>query len=159
MSYRALALGTALLASLTGAPPSAGAEDQAGIEAALRARFDAWAEAFNRRDTAAVCDLFAEDLVSVVRGAPDAGKAEVCERLGAALADTNRDLTYAPAIEEILPMPPGDMALVRVTWTLGTEEAGGVTTSDERGMDLLRRDPDGSWRITRFIAFSTAPDQ
>ena len=150
------ALGAALMAA---APAGAWAEAAAGPEAEIRARLEGWAEAFNRRDDAAVCDLFAEDLVSTVRGAPDSGKAEVCARLGKALGDRARDLTYAPAIEEILPLPSGDMALVRVTWTLGLEEAGAVTTTDERGMDLFRRDPDGVWRIARFMAFSTAPDE
>jgi hypothetical protein len=42
---------------------------------------------------------------------------------------------------------------------LKTARSGTVAVSQERGMDLFRRDPDGIWRIFRFIAFSTEKDE
>ena len=30
--------------------------------------------------------------------------------------------------------------------------------STEPGLDVFRREPDGLWRIVRFLAFSTEPD-
>ncbi len=132
------------------------AADAGSDEAAIRARLSGWAEAFNRRDADTVCELFAEDLISVVPDAPDAGKAAVCDRLARLLARDDRSFAYAVEIDEVLVW--GDHAAVRLDWTL-TVAAGGETSSSlERGIDLFRRDPDGVWRIMRFIAFGDDPE-
>ncbi len=100
--------------------------------------------------------LFAEDLVSVVAGAPEAGKAVVCERLARVLAREDVRLLYVVDIHEVLVW--GDNAVVRLDWTLTTEAAGETETSVERGMDVFRREQDGAWRIMRFIAFDAPPE-
>jgi uncharacterized protein (TIGR02246 family) len=131
--------------------------DAASDEAAIRARLQAWADAFNARDAEGACALFAEDVVATVRGTPDSGKAEICGRLRQALARPEPILSYTPEIHEVL--VAGDLAAVRLTWTLKIERDGAVALSQERGMDLFRRGGDGSWRIIRFIAFSTDEDE
>ena len=60
--------------------------DAAADAAAIRGRLEGWAAAFNAGDAGPVCDLFADDLISVVPDAPDAGKAEVCAGLARVLA-------------------------------------------------------------------------
>ncbi|MBP7001832.1 nuclear transport factor 2 family protein [Amaricoccus sp.] len=130
---------------------SAARADVASDEAAIRMRLEGWAAAFNARDADTVCDLFADDLVSVVEGAPDAGKAAVCARLAAALAREGVRLAYAVDIHEVLVLD--GHAIVRLDWTLTAEAASATETSLERGLDVFRRDPDGAWRIIRFIAF------
>lgn len=150
-----LRLGIAL--AVTAPLAGAAAADEATDEAAIRARLQNWAEAFNQRDAEAACELFADDVMSTVRGAPDAGKATICERLRHALAQSELTLSYTPDIEEVL--LAGDLAAVRLTWTLKTARSGTVAVSQERGMDLFRRDPDGIWRIFRFVAFSTEKDE
>lgn len=126
--------------------------DTAGDEAAIRARLLGWAVAFNAGDAEAVCDLFAEDLVSVVAGAPDAGKAAVCARLARIFVQDETTMRYAADIDEIFVW--GDHAAVRLDWALTIEAGGETITSVERGLDLFRRDPDGVWRIMRFMAFT-----
>jgi uncharacterized protein (TIGR02246 family) len=140
--------GAAVLWLLAGAA----AGDEAADDAAIRARLAGWAEAFNAQDAAGVCELFAEDLVSVVPDAPDAGKAAVCDRLARLLARTDRRFRYEVDIDEVLVW--GDHAAVRLDWTLTVAGGDGTATSRERGIDLFRRDPDGVWRIMRFIAFT-----
>jgi ketosteroid isomerase-like protein len=49
----------------------------------------------------------------------------------------------------------GDVAVVRLTWTLTTQVNGAKDTTTEEGMDIFRRQPDGRWSIARFIAFTT----
>jgi steroid delta-isomerase len=131
--------------------------DAAVDAAAIRGRLLGWAEAFNARQAGPVCDLFAEDLVSVVPDAPDAGKQEVCDRLAQLLARGEFRLTYTVAIDEVLVW--GDHAAVRLDWTLTDASVDPPAISRERGIDLFRRDPDGAWRIIRFIAFSEAGGQ
>ncbi|WEK50877.1 MAG: nuclear transport factor 2 family protein [Candidatus Kaistia colombiensis] len=140
----------------TGAVCTTAIADEAPDEAAIRARLQAWAAAFNARDAEVACELFAADVISTVRGAPDAGKAAICQRLKRALAQTDRTLTYTPDIEEVF--VSGEQAVVRLIWTLKTTRDGTVAVSHEKGMDLFRRDRSGTWRILRFIAFSTEND-
>lgn len=128
----------------------------ASDDAPIRARLQAWAEAFNARNAEAACDLFAEDVIATVRGAPDSGKAEICDRLRHALAKPDQTMAYTPDIAEVL--VAGDLAVVRLTWTLTIVRNGKVSVSQERGMDVLRREPGGVWRIFRFIAFATEKD-
>lgn len=125
-------------------------------EAQIRARLHGWAEAFNTRNAEAACDLFADDVIATVRGAPDSGKAEICDRLRHALARSDQAMSYTPDITEVL--VADDLAVVRLTWTLKIVRNGKVSVSQERGMDVFRREPSGTWRILRFIAFATEKD-
>jgi steroid delta-isomerase len=153
MRFRTMAVGAVILLGICGAARAETAE------AEVRARIAAWADAFNANDPQAVCEIYAEDLVSVWRGSPDGTRAEACARIAEALADKTADITYAPEIEEVIVAETGDLAVARVVWTLGTERAGAVATSQERSIDVFRRDPDGAWRILRTFGFSTEPDE
>lgn len=130
--------------------------DATSDEALIRARLQGWADAFNARDAEAACDLFADDVIATIRGTTDSGKAEICDRLRLALAKPDQTLCYTPDIAEVL--VAGDLAVVRLTWTLKIVRGGKVAVSQERGMDLFRRDAGGTWRIIRFIAFATEKD-
>lgn len=125
--------------------------DRASDRAAIAARLQGWAAAFNARDAAGACDLFAPDLVSMVPGAPEAGRDAVCKRLAAALAKPDMRLRYSPEICDII--VSGDIAVARLFWTLTAERNGKRETSTEAGMDLFRRQPDGKWSIIRFMSF------
>ena len=53
----------------------------------------------------------------------------------------------------------GDLAVVRLVWTLkvGRKDSVAEVSSDEPGMDIFRRQPDGSWKISRYIAYEAPP--
>lgn len=138
-----------LIFALLVAPALALAEP-ATPEAAIRARLTAWTEAFNRGDAATTCELFADDLKSDMQGAGAGDKAAVCGRIAKALAKSGGKLAYAFQIHEML--VSGDLAVVRLTWVLTTQPGGTLVSRDE-GMDIFRRDPDGAWRIARYMAF------
>lgn len=145
----ALRLAVACLVSLAAA--SAALADPRADEQAIAARLYQWAAAFNARDAAGSCDLFAPDLISTVPGALHADRDAVCARLAALLAKPGLRLRYSPDIQEII--VSGDTAVVRLVWTL-TLDAGAVRhTRQEAGMDVFRRQPDGRWSIVRFMAF------
>ena len=73
------------------------------------------------------------------------------------LARAGLKLSYQePAIHEVL--VSGDLAVVRLTWTLTAEKDGARDVTTEEGMDIFRGTPDGLWPIARYIAFSTRPN-
>ena len=65
-------------------------------------------------------------------------------------------VTYSLAINEIL--VSGDLAVVRLTWTLRItrNDTPGEAVSREQGMDVFRRQPDGSWKIIRYLAYEVS---
>jgi uncharacterized protein (TIGR02246 family) len=143
-----LAVGVGLQAPVALADPVASPP-----EIAIRNALTEWTLAFNAGDTGAVCNLFAPDLRYDYRGFPERGFEEMCAQLQASLADPNRKFSYDLAIKEI--MVTGDTAIVRLVWTLSTKRPGQVagTSSYEPGLDVFRRQPDGSWKIVRYIAY------
>ena len=74
----------------------------------------------------------------------------MCSRLNRALDDRSRTLTYAFDIKEII--VSGDMAVVRLVWTAQVSRDGSpqVTETKEPGLDVFRRQPDGTWRISQL---------
>lgn len=127
--------------------------DPAADAAAIRARLTAWAAAFNARDAAGACDLFAPDLQYALPEEPRGTRATMCGNLARVLARDDLRLRYdAPEVHEVI--VSGDLAVVRLTWTLTAAAQGGTETTTEEGMDVFRRQPYGRWAIARFIAFA-----
>jgi uncharacterized protein (TIGR02246 family) len=126
---------------------------QSSAEADIRAAFAQWTKDFNARRADRVCDLFAKDLVARYRGTPERGYARQCELLTTALTDGKRSYRNALEIREILVF--GDIAIARVIWTQTVREnaSGKETRTVEPGLDVFRREPDGKWRIIRYLAF------
>jgi uncharacterized protein (TIGR02246 family) len=128
--------------------------DEAADKAAIKARLDRWTGDFNANDPVGVCDLFAPDLIYSIPEVTKGTRETLCANLTAVLAKSDVKLRYAnPDIHEIV--VAGDVAVVRLTWTLTTEAAGTKDTTTEEGMDMFRRQADGRWSIARFVAFTT----
>jgi steroid delta-isomerase len=146
-----------LLAAIVAASAVARA-DSAADEAAIRQRLERWTAAFNAKDVAGSCDLFAPDLGYAIQDVVNGTYDTMCGNLGKILARSDIRLHYAvPAIHEII--VSGDIAVVRLTWTLTVERSGTKDTTTEEGMDVFRRQPDGRWSIARYIAFTTRPNK
>jgi uncharacterized protein (TIGR02246 family) len=111
-----------------------------------------WTAAFNAGDAEKSCALFSRELRADYRGVPERGYDGQCDILKRSLSDKSRRYSYALAIKEILVW--GDVAVVRLTWTLTITPKGGKTiTSIEPGLDVFRKEADGRWRIVRYMAF------
>jgi hypothetical protein len=70
------------------------------------------------------------------------------------LEDGTKKYAYTLQIKEILVW--GEVAVVRLVWTLrmwSINPPGSFTESIEPGMDIFRRQPDGSWKIMRYLAY------
>lgn len=127
--------------------------DASADSAAIARRLHQWAADFNVKNSAGTCDLFAPTLISTVPDAPDAGREVVCARLATLLARTDAQFHYGVDIHEII--VSGDIAVVRLTWTLTLRRGTTRQVSREAGMDIFQRQATGTWSIVRFIAFST----
>jgi ketosteroid isomerase-like protein len=141
---------TACLAALLIPPALAqGASPDADIRAALTQ----WMADFNAGHADKVCDIFAPSLVADFGGAPERDFEAECKWLRAALADPDRSLTYALDLKEIL--AEGDMAAVRLVWTLTTrvKATGQERKTEEQGLDVFGRGSDGRWCIIRFMTY------
>jgi uncharacterized protein (TIGR02246 family) len=147
-------LATALVAGCTVLFGAAGASAQADkAEAEIRAALAKWTGDFNARNASRICDLFAPDLVYDYRGFPERGYDAICTLLRRSLADAGKSFTYRLDIKEII--VSGDMAVVRLVWTLAVAMPGSSqkTESREPGLDVFRRQADGSWKIVRYMAY------
>jgi uncharacterized protein (TIGR02246 family) len=140
----------ALLALLALAAPSS-AQSSGEAEAAIRTALAKWTADFNARDASKICDLFAPDLRYDFRGLPERDYDALCALLRRALADTSKTFTYFPEIKEII--VSGDLAVVRLVWTLKVTADGKVTETKEPGLDVFRKQADGQWKIARYIAY------
>jgi steroid delta-isomerase len=143
-----------LVLTLTLAPPAPAAADDDDAQAAIRRALLQWTADFNARNVDKVCDLFEPGLIYDFQGLPEQRFDDICPRLKRALGDDTRSWTYAqPDIKEILVF--GDMAVVRLTWTSTVTGGAAVEVkSVEPGMDIFRRQSDGSWKIMRYMGYS-----
>lgn len=149
-------LGLLVAACLTISAPAYA--DPTADEAAIRDRFAKWTQAFNDKDAAGVCDLFAPDLVYSLPEVVNGDQAKLCGNLANLFKRSDLKLSYAiPDIHEMI--VSGDIAVVRLKWTLTAEANGKKDTTTEEGIDIFRRQPDGRWSIARFIAFTTSPNK
>jgi ketosteroid isomerase-like protein len=111
-----------------------------------------WMAEFNAGKTERICDLFAAEVRADYRGYPTRDHQAVCDLLTKSLTDETRGYRYALEVKEILVF--GDIAVVRLVWTLTImEKDGGEIESVEPGMDVFRRQTDGSWKIVRYMAY------
>jgi hypothetical protein len=99
-----------------------------------------------------VCDLFSTDLRYDFRGLPEQNYALLCARLNRALADHTKTFQYDLRIKEVI--VTDTFAAVRLTWisrvVLPTQRS---TTNEEPGLDIFQRQPNGGWKIIRYLAY------
>jgi len=144
----------ALLVMLAMSVPQAAAQSAAPVaaEAAIREALQKWTADFNARDTSHICELFAPDLRYDYRGFPERDYQTLCSLLRRSLQDSTKTFAYSLDIREII--VSGDLAVVRLVWTLKMSAPGApATETKEPGLDVFRRQPDGTWKIVRYIAY------
>jgi steroid delta-isomerase len=118
-----------------------GARAETPDQAAIRAALTGWMADFNVGRHDRVCDLFSPELRYDYRGFPERGYRELCELLHRSLSKQEKKFAYAVDIREILVF--GDLAIVRLTWTLKVTDMApaAAATTEEPGLDVFRRRP------------------
>lgn len=134
--------------------PGSGEEAEREIRAAL----EGWTEDFNDKKTDKVCGLFAPDLIAHYGEYPEKSYDSICAQLKSSLTNPGKTFRYSLDIQEII--ISGDLAVVRLIWTLAVYDAEGklIETTKDRGMDIFRLESDGKWRISRYIAYPMGED-
>lgn len=113
-----------------------------------------WPKEFNAKNIPEVCGLFAPDLVASYPGTKDRNYKDMCDHLTSILKETKKIFRYeAPEIEQVI--IEGDLAVVRLIWILRVleEDQSKETFIKEKGLDVLTRQPDGSWKISISYAY------
>ncbi len=144
------------LLSLALISPATGQNDSPA-QTEIRAALTQWMADFNAGHAEKTFALFAPDLIAQVRGRPERGYSVQCDLLKSSLADPGKTFRYALAIKEII--VSGDLAVVRLTWTptVKRKDSGAESSWDEYGLDVFRRQVDGSWKIARYMSYDTLP--
>jgi steroid delta-isomerase len=143
---------SALTAAVLAASPAM-AQSGNPAEDAIRAALLHWTADFNARKSAQICDLFASDLRYDYRGQPERSFQDICDLLQKSLSDPSKRYNYSAEIKEVI--VSGDLAVVRLAWRLTVTSDGqaGAIISKEPGLDVFRREPDGRWKIIRYLAY------
>ena len=121
-------------------------------EAVIRQDLADWLKAFNSGDYAAASQVWAPDMRGWGEGMQDSYQREM---------DSAKEIPkvadpkwrYALRIDEV--MVEGDMAVVHDTWT---ETAPTGKTRTFPSFEVWRRQPDKSWKISRWIDGASTPD-
>jgi steroid delta-isomerase len=130
----------------------AAAQNPSADERAIRAALQQWTADYNAKKADAVCGLFATELRYDFRGQPERGYKDICDLLQRSLRDPSKSFQYSPEIKEVI--VSGDLAVVRLVWTSRlTLQDGRTEVTKEPGLDVFRRQKDGSWKIVRYIAY------
>jgi ketosteroid isomerase-like protein len=120
--------------------------------AAIKARLARYVAAFNARDAAAIVALETDDALFMAPDEPIVvGKKAIKAWRQAEMDWITKELTaasYTSGLEEI--EVTGDWAFSRGTYTFtGTSKAGGKPTQfNGKFIHILKRQPDGSWKLT-----------
>lgn len=130
------------------------AEEGLKVQKEISALLEKWSLDFNAKNIEAVCGLFATDVVATYPGTKDKNFAEMCLHLTQVMK--NPDITYkyaAPKVEQVI--VEGDLAIVRLIWTLNTTNKNNPKNEivHEKGLDVFRRQSNGSWKIVISYAF------
>ncbi|MEK6477347.1 SgcJ/EcaC family oxidoreductase [Catalinimonas sp. 4WD22] len=122
------------------------AEDVEAITAVSAAR----AEAFNNSNSAGIAEHFTEDAILMAPGeAARTGRAAVQDYYQSIFDDY--EVTLDSHYEEV--EVSGDMAYGRgeATVTLTPQGGGETTSSTSKYLNILKRQPDGSWKTTHDV--------
>ena len=136
------------LAFASATAPAGAPADAVAAETAIRAALDGWVAAANRGDYAATMSVWAPDLIGWAPEGPDDSYER--ELKGSKASPEIVRTTYALKIDEVI--VDGSLAVVRDTWTQTTkQDSGAAKVGTFRSFEVWRRQPDGSWKISRWI--------
>jgi steroid delta-isomerase len=135
--------------------PSARTASAEAAQNEIRVALEKWQSAFNGRDEQQVCDIFARDVVANYDDEPQRDYASLCQMLQTAVQDQETTYRYSMTINDILVY--GETAVVRLVWTLEIDKLRAPKEIvEEPAIDIFRRQVDGDWKISRYLAYPPA---
>ena len=114
--------------------------------------FEEWTQAFNRKDLAQSCALFATSMTADYQGAPRKTYPSLRESFKKVFRDKTRRYQYRFDLHEVY--RSGDLAVARISWYLSVYENGRrVSVTEDRGLDVLKKNARGRWEIVYYLAY------
>jgi ketosteroid isomerase-like protein len=141
-----------LAAACVSAAPTPALTQAQQDEATIRQSLADWVQAFNSGDYAKAAQVWAPDMQGWGEDGEDSYQREMDSARKTPKVG-NPQYKYQLRIDEV--MVTGDMAVVRDTWT-GIGPAGNARSF--RSFEVWRRQPDQSWKISRWIDGPSTPD-
>ena len=124
--------------------------DSATVARAIRAALAQWVAAANRQDWRAAAEIWAPDLVGWYPGQPDDTYAKELAQ-SAHPRRRPKPTRYEVTVNEVL--VSGSLAVVRDTWRFTTGSGSmDSTVAVVRSFEVWRHQPDGAWKIARWIS-------
>jgi len=123
-------------------------KEDAEAESRIRQALDHWVEAANRQDWKAALDVWAPDLIGWYPGQPEITYQQ--EVANASRPPSSRTTTYQVNVNEVI--VSGSLAVLRDTWVFTTHAPSGDSVERVKSFEVWRRQPDGAWRICRWIS-------
>ncbi|MCA1817154.1 MAG: DUF4440 domain-containing protein [Acidobacteria bacterium] len=126
--------------------------DERKSEAQIRKALADWVEATNRGDDAAANSIWADKMIGWFPRAPEFGLSGAFAAAGLPEKKEGMRSTYELKIDEVV--VSGSVASVYDIWTETAHFDGSPVTVGRviRGNELWRRQPDGKWKIARFVS-------
>ena len=147
-----LFLPTLLTMFLIGGSTYANAETAKPDATVLTKLFNDWTDAFNRKDIAATCRLYAPNVTATFQGLPPKNYDIICDGFKRLFAEKNKHYQDRFDIHDIYQSE--NLAAVRITWYLDIQENGHkLSLFKDEGMDILAKDQAGNWKIINYLAF------
>lgn len=110
-----------------------------------------WTQAFNNKDLAGACNLFAKDMVAEYQGASPRNYDTVCNGFKK-IFNENQSYKYSFKLQKVYRSK--DLASIRITWYLQVIEDGKIiSNTQDEGIDILKLGDDGSWKIVNYLAY------
>lgn len=121
-----------------------------GAAQEIRAALASWVTATRAGDRNRANAIWAPDLVGWYPGQPD----DTYEReQGAARRPaSSTGARTVPAVDVVEVIVSGDLAVVRDIWRMTRIVGGDSTMQVIKGFEVWRRQPDGRWRISRWLS-------
>jgi ketosteroid isomerase-like protein len=145
----ALALG--LATGARGGTPAA--ESASRVETTIRGKLAEWEKAYNAGDRQKTFEIWAPDLVGWYPGIPDVTYAQEKAGLDRPAPAGPRSTLHVQVVEVLV---SADLAVVRDIWTETPPPGGSGLATTIPSFEVWRLQPDGDWKIARWIS---APQQ
>jgi steroid delta-isomerase len=125
------------------------AETAVRVEATIRQKLAGWETAYNAGDRKKTFEIWAPDLVGWYPGIPDVTYAQEKAALDRPAPSGPQSTLHVQIVEVLV---SGDLAVVRDIWTETPPPASAASATTIPSFEVWRRQPDGDWKIARWIS-------
>lgn len=113
--------------------------------------FTSWTTAFNQKELAPVCGLFAKSVTADYQGVPTKYYVSICEGFKKIFAEPKR-YHYRYKLHHVYRSL--NLAAVRITWYLTIYENNKkLSFTQDEGMDVFEKNKSGKWEIVNYVGY------